>query len=273
MEELAGPRLARIYTYPVKSCGGVELGRAELGDRGLRHDRRYMLVDGEGRFLSQRRLPRMALISVSIAGDALLLSAPGISELALPLEPAASELGPRLPVRVFGDTWGAVVGAEADRWFGESLRAECRLVYMPDDVVRPVDPRYARSGDRVSFADGFPLLMFSEASLADLNSRLPEPVTEDRFRPNLLVSGARAFEEDGWRRLCIGGVTLRVAKPSSRCTITTVEQATGERGKEPLRTLAGYRRFGGKVMFGQNLAHDAPGELAAGQPVEVLEPD
>lgn len=266
------PRLAGIHIYPVKSCGGIELQRAELGDRGLRYDRRYMLVDGAGRFLSQRRLPRMALVSASISGDAMRLIAPGMAVLELPLEPAASELGPRLPVRVFGDvTEGTAVGAEADRWFGGFLQAECRLVYMPDDAARPVDPRYADRVDRVSFADGFPLLLFSEASLADLNSRLPEPVPEDRFRPNLVVSGAEAFEEDGWRRVRVGEVTLRVAKPCSRCTITTVEQSTGEKGQEPLRTLARYRRIENKVVFGQNLLHDAPGELAVEQPVEVLE--
>lgn len=269
---MAEPRLARIYTYPVKSCGGVALERGELGDRGLRHDRRWMLVDCEGRFLSQRRLPRMALISVSLAAEALLLEAPGMSTLALPLQPTPDELGARLPVRVFDDvTEGAAAGAEADRWFGEFLGLGCRLVYMPDDVVRPVDTRYAQEGDRVGFADGFPLLLFSEASLADLNSRLPEPVAEDRFRPNLVVSGCEAFAEDGWRRLRIGEVDLRVAKPCSRCTITTVDQSSGEKGKEPLRALAGYRQTGGKVLFGQNLAHDAPGEIAVGQLVEAAE--
>lgn len=212
------------------------------------------------------------MISVSFHRDSLLLDAPGMSTLALTLEPASGELEHRIPVRIFDDdARGAVVGAEADRWFKRFLGVDCRLVYMPDDVVRPVDPRYAQSDDRVGFADGFPLLLLSEASLADLNSRLPEPVTEDRFRPNLVVSGADAFAEDGWRRLRLGGVGLRVAKPCSRCAITTVDQATGERGKEPLRTLDGYRRVGSKVMFGQNLAHDEPGEIGVGDRLEVLE--
>lgn len=148
-------------------------------------------------------------------------------------------------MRVFDDvTEGAAAGAEADRWFGEFLGLGCRLVYISDDVVRSVDTRYAQEDDRVGFADGFPLLPFSEASLADLNSRLPEPVAEDRFRPNLVVSGCEAFAEDGWRRLRIEEVDLRVAKPCSRCTITTVDQASGEKSKEPLRALAGYRQTG-----------------------------
>ena len=193
-------------------------------------------------------------------------------EMELPLEPAPPELGHRLPVRIFDDlSLGATLGAEPDRWFGDFLGVRCRLVYMPDDVIRPVDPRYARSGDRVGFTDGFPLLLFSEASLADLNSRLPEPVTEDRFRPNLVASGCAAFAEDGWSGLRIGAVELRVSKPCSRCAITTVDQNTGERGSEPLRTLARYRKAKDKVMFGQNLAHDTPGELAVGDRIEILE--
>jgi uncharacterized protein YcbX len=231
-----------------------------------------MLVDGGGRFLSQRRLPRMALISVSIAADTLILDAPGMSSLVLPLEPTPEELGPLIPIRIFDEhTSGAAEGGEADRWFGEFLGVECKLVYMPEEVERPVDRRYARSTDLVSFADGFPLLMFSEASLADLNSRLPEPVTEDRFRPNLVVSGGEPFREDGWRRLRIGDVDLKVAKPCSRCVITTVNQETAEGGEEPLRTLSDYRKFGDKVMFGQNLIHDTVGELEVGESVRVLD--
>lgn len=269
IEEL---KLSRVYTYPVKSCGGIAVEQVALDDRGLRHDRRWMLVDGEGRFLSQRRLPEMALISASFHGDSLLLDAPGLSTLALPLEPAPSDLGPRIPVGIFEDrTWGSAVGTEAHRWFGSFLGMECRLVYMPDDIVRPVDPRYAQKQDRVSFADRFPLLLLAEASLTDLNSRLKVPVTEDRFRPNLVVSGGEAFGEDGWRRLRIGENGLRVTKPCARCAITIVDQATGIKGAEPLRTLSRYRRRDNKVMFGQNLAHDDPGELTVGDRVEVVE--
>lgn len=270
--EIQEPRLSRIYVYPVKSCGGIPLESVTLDGRGPRHDRRWMLVDGTGRFFSQRRLPRMALISVSVASENLLLDAPGMQTLTLPLEPSSNELGDLLTVRIFGDeTQGAAVDAEADRWFGEFLGVDCRLVYMPDSVTRPVDPRYARRDDHVGFADGFPLLMFSEASLMDLNSRLRVPVNEDRFRPNLVISGAEAFAEDGWRRLRIGELEFRVAKPCARCAITTVDQATAERGEEPLRTLTGYRRTADKVLFGQNLAHDWPGEIQAGERVEVLE--
>lgn len=262
-------RLARIYVHPIKSTQGIPLQRAELDALGLRHDRRWMLVDAEGTFLSQRALPEMTLISPSFSGDTLRVSAPGMPDLSLPLHPPES--GERLPVSIFGDELlTAPAGDEADRWFASFLGVDCRLVYMPGEAVRPVDPRYAASTDRVGFADGFPLLMFSEASLEDLNSRLPEPVSERRFRPNLLISGCEPFAEDGWQRLRIADVSLRVAKPCARCTIPTVDPKTAVKGKEPLRTLNEYRKAGPEVMFGQNLAHDGVGELRVGDAVEVL---
>lgn len=273
--EAVNIELRRMYVYPVKSCGGVSLREAALDDRGLRHDRRWMLVDGGGRFVSQRRLPRMALISTSFGDDALLLDAPGMPTLSLVLDPTPDELGPRVPVRVHDDeTLGATVGQKADRWLGQFLGPGYSLVYMPDDVIRPVDGRYASGDDRVGFADGFPFLLLSEASLADLNSRLDEPIPENRFRPNFVVSGEGALEayvEDDWQRLRIGEVDMRVAKPCSRCKITTVDQKTAQTGREPLRTLARYRHVGKNVMFGQNLVHDSRGRLNTGDPVEVLE--
>lgn len=262
-------RLARIYVHPIKSARGISLRRAELDRLGLRHDRRWMLVDENGTFLSQRALPRMALTSPSFSNDTLRVSAPEMPDLSLPLH--SPETGERLPVNIFGDELlAAPAGEEADRWFASFLGVDCRLVYMPEDAVRPVDPRYAASTDRVGFADGFPLLMFSESSLADLNSRLPEPVSERRFRPNLLISGCGPFAEDGWKRLRIADVSLRVAKPCARCTIPTVDPSAGVKGKEPLRTLNEYRKVGSEVMFGQNLAHDGAGELRVGDAVKVL---
>ncbi len=262
-------RLARIYVHPIKSARGISLQRAELDALGLRHDRRWMLVDENGTFLSQRALPEMALISLSFSGDTLLVSAPGMPVLSLPLHPPNT--GERLPVSIFGDELRAApAGDETDRWFASFLGVYCRLVYMPEEAVRPVDPRYAASMDRVGFADGFPLLMFSEASLEDLNSRLPGPVSERRFRPNLLISGCGPFAEDGWKRLRIGDVSLRVAKPCARCTIPTVDLRTAIKGKEPLRTLNEYRKVGSEVMFGQNLAHDVLGELHVGDVVQAL---
>lgn len=262
-------RLSAIYRYPVKSLAGERLDQARLDAFGLKHDRRWMLVDREGRFLSQRVLPRMALISPRLRSGGLRLRAPGTPGLDVS-RPAPD--GERIQVGVWNDVCAAQPAeATAHRWLSEFLGQECRLVFMPEDSVRPVDPDYALASDRVAFADGFPLLLISQASLDHLNERLSEPVPMARFRPNLVVEGCAPHAEDDWRRLRIGELTLRVVKPCSRCKITTVDPYTAESGSEPLKTLAGYRRRDNQVYFGQNLLHDGPGELRLDMPVEVLE--
>lgn len=267
---MIGPAVSRLFVYPVKSLGGMELDEAEVETRGFRHDRRWMLVDGRGVFLSQRSHPRMALARARVEGERLVVEAPGMPALELPLVP---EPRGAVTVSVLGDEVGAVpCDGEADRWFARFLGAPCRLVYMPDGTERAVEPRYAAAGDRVSFADGFPFLVLSEASLDDLNGRLPEPVPVDRFRPNIVVAGCAPYAEDRWRRVLVGGIGFRVAKACSRCAITTVDQGSGEKGKEPLRTLATYRKAGGEVYFGQNAIPDATGPLRVGDFVEVVSP-
>jgi hypothetical protein len=173
---------------------------------------------------------------------------------------------------VWGDSVRAeAAGPEADDWLSRSLGVPCRLVCFARDAVRSVDPAFSRATDQVGFADGFPFLLISQASLDDLNRRLAQPVAMLRFRPNLVVAGGEAFAEDGWRRIRIGGLAFRVAKPCSRCIIPTIDPLTGQRGVEPLRTLNSYRKRGKQVYFGQNLVHESPGRLAVGMPVEVLE--
>lgn len=261
--------VARLFVYPVKSLGGVELSEAEVEARGFRHDRRWMIVDDAGVFRSQRRFPRMALVSVRVGEDSLLLDAPGMPTLEVPFEGTPGESV--LSVSVWGDEVRAVaVGPRADRWFGEFLGVRCRLVRMPDDAVRPVDPKYSLAEDKTSFSDGYPFLLLSQASLDDLNGRLAEPLPVDRFRPNIVVEGCGAFAEDGWGRVGIGDLPFRVAKPCARCAITTVDQKTAARSKEPLRTLATYRKRGSAVLFGQNLIHDGTGALRVGDAVEIL---
>lgn len=269
MEGVNGLAVSRLFVYPVKSLGGMEVAAAEAGARGFEHDRRWMLVDGDGVFLSQRELPRMSLVRASIGGERLVLGAPGMEDLDLPLRP---EPGWRaLRVSVWGDEVEAVsCGAGPDGWFASFLGVDCRLVYMPEEAERPVDPEYGKAGDRASFADGFPFLVLSEASLDDLNGRLEEPLPVDRFRPNIVVVGCAPYAEDGWGRVRIGGVSLRVVKPCARCAITTVDQASGVRGKEPLRTLNRYRKVGNEVLFGQNAIPDGPGLLRVGDRVEIL---
>jgi len=259
--------LSELFIYPIKSCAGISLKSAELCATGLRHDRRWMLVDETGEFMSQRAHPRMALISTHLSDELLIVGAPGMPDLEIPLRQENKSL---LVVSIWGDTnKGALVSGEADRWFSEFLAFPCRLVRKPDDDLRLVDSLYAESGDQVGFADGFAFLLVSEASLEDLNGRLEDPLPMNRFRPNFVVRGCRPYAEDGWSRLKIGSVPFRVAEPCPRCAITTVDQRTGARGKEPLRTLATYRKFDGEVFFGRNLIHDALGTVRVGDPVET----
>jgi uncharacterized protein YcbX len=260
--------LSQLYAYPIKSCAGIPVEASEVDGRGLCHDRRWMLVDESGCFISQRRFPRMALVGVRIEADHLVVDAPGMPSLEVPFRPPDGEL--RL-AQIWDDLVEVLaIGEKADRWFGEFLGARCTLVHLPDESVRPVDPAYGKHGDEVGLADAFPFLLISEASLAELNSRLEQPVPMDRFRPNLVVRGCEPFAEDEWKLVRIGPMSFRVVKPCSRCTITTVDQRTAARGKEPLRTLARFRRRGTKVLFGQNLIHDGTGTLRVGDPVEIL---
>jgi uncharacterized protein YcbX len=262
--------LTGLYVYPVKSLAGIRLEVAFLDPRGLRHDRQWMLVDQQGEFLSQRRLPRMALIQQQILSDELVLRAPGQAELHLPLTPV---LGVPLRVKIWDDICEAKrCGDQADAWFSAFLEQPCQLVYMPADVQRNVDSRYAEPADQTAFSDGFPLLLISEASLEELNTKLDTPVSMARFRPNLVVAGCRPYAEDAWQQIRIGELTFRVVKPCARCIVTTIDPLTAERGVEPLKTLSRYRRDGNKVLFGQNLLHDATGQLACGMSVEVLSP-
>jgi MOSC domain-containing protein len=259
--------LSGLYVYPIKSCAGISLESAELCATGLRHDRHWMLVDETGEFMSQRAHPRMALISTHLSDEHLIATAPGMPDLRMPLLQENENL---IDVNVWGDeNLGGLVGEETDRWFSKFLRFPCRLVRKPDDDPRPVDSHYAKNGDQVGFADGFAFLLISEASLEDLNGRLDNPLPMNRFRPNFVVEGCCPYAEDGWGRLRIGDVSFRVAEACPRCAITTTDQVTGERGKEPLRTLATYRKFGGEVFFGRNLIHDALGTVRVGDPIEA----
>jgi uncharacterized protein YcbX len=261
-----------LRIYPVKACRGIALDRAALGRRGLEHDRRWMIVDPEGVFVTQREAPSLARVAVAIEEDALVLSLPERGEVRVPLTPRSTHVSrARMRVRVWKSEVEAVdCGEPAAHWLGAWLQRPVRLVAMPDDVERQVSLEHALPGDIVGFADGFPLLLTTTASLDDLNARLASPVPMDRFRPNIIVDGTSPWEEDGWKRVHIGGVPLRVAKPCARCSVPTVDQGTGERtGAEPLATLATFRQRGHAVLFGQNLIPDAAGTLAVGDALGV----
>jgi uncharacterized protein YcbX len=254
--------LAGLYLYPIKSAAGIPLESWMVDDFGLRHDRRWMVVDGRGSFLTQRTHPRLALVRPSIVDDTLRLEAPAMRPLELPLEPPVSV---RLDVEVWRDRCQAAwLGEGPAEWFSRVLGGDCSLVYMPDETVRPAEPAYGAFA-RVSFADAFPFLLISEESLADLNRRLAVPLPMNRFRPNLVIAGGEPFEEDRLGEFRLGPIGFSSVKPCARCATTTVDQLTAERGKEPLRTLATYRKRDGEVWFGQNVVHRGVGLLRVGE--------
>ena len=262
-------RISALYHYPVKSCRGIALDSARLTPYGLEQDRHWMVVDAKGRFLTQRRFPRMALIEAEPRGDELTLRAPGMPSLTV-----AAVVDRPLGVRIWGFEGEARdAGDRAAQWFRTFLRFDCRLAAATPALKRPVDRDYDRFGSEVLFADGFPFLLVSEASLEGLNARLVTPVPMSRFRPNIVVGGCEPHAEDGWRVLRIANeLAFHVVKPCSRCTVPTVDQATGERGDEPTVTLSGYRKANdGKIYFGQNLIHETrSGVLRVGDAVSVL---
>lgn len=263
-------QLSQIWRYPVKSLRGNSLESAAVDARGIQYDRQWMLVDKQGGFLTQREMPKMVLVKTHIKDRGLRLSAPGMQDLQV--SDACDGRG-FVSVKVWRDVCEAeFVDAEADAWLSEFLGRHCQLVYLPARSVRQVDQGYAQQDDQVGFADGFPFLLISQASLDDLNRRMPVSLTMERFRPNLVISGCDAYAEDSWRQIRIGELIFRVVKPCSRCVIPTIDPETGRRqGDEPLKTLLQYRKQGNKVMFGQNLLHGGVGSLSQGMPVKVLE--
>lgn len=262
-------KVSRLYRYPVKSLPGIAVDEMPLDDFGPANDRRWMIIDAEGRFVTQRTEPRLALAEVYESGG---------GELALGLPDGAhSALRPgseRQAVQIWHDRVEAVLAAgdasaSLSRWLGQELY----LVYMPDNTVRPADPGYVVGERRVSFADGFPFLVANAASLQQVETWSQEAWSMQRFRPNIVVSGADAFAEDQWRWLRVGGAVLECVKPCSRCLITTVDPATGvfDSRKEPLRTLGRHRRSSSGVIFGQNAVHWRGANIRVGDNVEILD--
>ncbi|MGW2404920.1 MULTISPECIES: MOSC domain-containing protein [unclassified Streptomyces] len=271
------PALQSIHLYPVKSIAGSGPGEAVVEPWGLAGDRRWLLVDAERRQITQRQQPTLALAHAEeLPGGGLRLTAPGKE----PLTVEVPEYTGTLPVEVWRDVVEAVpAGTAAAEWFSAYLGVECRLMYLDlPEKRRPVDPEYSAPGDTVSFADGFPLLLTTTSSLDALNSLIAQgdhadegPLPMNRFRPNVVVDGTAPWAEDDWRRVRIGEVVFQIVKPCSRCVVTTTDQLTAERGKEPLRTLARHRRFGDRLVFGQNLIPRGVGTIRVGDPFEILD--
>lgn len=295
-------KISEINIYPIKSLRGIALSEALIEKRGLGHDRRWMLTDPHGMFFTQREVPRLATIRVAVTNDGLQVTDGSGNTLSVPLETASQQLQNVV-------VWQSKVEAEVcepavNDWFSDVLGRECQLVRMPDNSDRHVNERFDSGGDIVSFADGYPLLLTNEASLRELNQRIKTNagvhvrdnetsadsnvrVPMNRFRPNVVIAGAEPFAEDRWAKIRIGEAVFRVVKPCARCVTTTVDQAEGEfAGKEPLRTLATFRRGrdvypdeysgfgfeGNEVLFAVNLIPETPGvKIRIGEPLEVLD--
>ncbi len=270
-------RLQSIHVHPVKAFRACALREAVVEPWGLAGDRRWMLIDDGGKVVTQRQQPRLALAAAELLpGGGVRLTAPGMT----PLDIAVPRPGGTVPAQLFRDKIDVVPAedAAAHAWCSAFLGVDVRLVHMDDPATRrPVDPQYALPGETVTLADGFPLLLTTVASLDALNSLIARgdhadegPLPMNRFRPNVVVSGTDAWAEDAWSRIAIGDVTFRVAKACGRCVVTTTDQHSAERGREPLLTLARHRRIEGKLVFGQNLVPLARGTIRVGDPVRVL---
>lgn len=274
----SAPHVSALYIYPIKSCAGIALDQVHIGLTGPELDRRWMVVtedDGELLAITQREMPRLAQAQPSIAGGELVLRAPGLSQLRLPIDDDRTS---RRLVHLRAESLQLIdEGLEAAQWFGTLLDAEVRLVRLPDGDSRRVSPEYSPAPARTSLTDGYPALLVAQESLDDLNQRLiergVEPMEMRRFRPSIVVRGVPAYAEDMWAHIQLGDLPFDVVKPCARCAITTVDPAMGEvfDAHEPLATLATYRRWpNGKVMFAQNAVHRAQGMLKVGDRLTVL---
>ncbi len=266
-------KLSEIYIYPVKSLGGIRLKEAEVTDRGLQYDRRWMLIDDNNRFISQREYPQLALFSVSIQDDYLLITDNKTGKILTighsPIRPYNHPLN----VIIWDDEVEAWEVSEiANNFFTEALGMPVRLVYMPEESYRKTDGNYSLKGNEItSFSDGYPILIIGQSSLDDLNNRLAEPITINRFRPNFVFTDGQEFEEDEWHEFTVGGLRFFGVKPCARCIMTTIDPLTGEKkGKEPLLTLNRYRKAGSKILFGQNVLINHVGKVAVGDEIEVV---
>jgi len=260
--------LSEIWIYPIKSLGGIRLASASVMPKGLQYDRRWMLIDEAGMFITQRIHSRMAFFKLSFTD----------SQFAITFKDDAIYMPVNAPVSIHPVSaliWDDSVEVyevlgEYSRWFSQRLGISCRLVYFPEKNQRFVDEKYRIYEDQVSLADGYPFLIIGQRSLDDLNSRLESPIPMNRFRPNFVFTGGEPYEEDNWRNFRIGKNRFAGVKPCSRCVLTTVNQETAERGTEPLATLSTYRKINSKIHFGQNLIATDYNEIYEGDKIELL---
>ncbi len=277
--------VSEIYIYPIKSLKGIGLSESKVEERGLKYDRRYMVVDINNDLLTQREVSKMAIISTSLTENGLVVTNNDGDSLEILSEFTGAE---NVTVRVWNSFCEALVAEETvNKWFSENLEKKCRLVQMPDKTRRAINPIFNVNDDIVSFADGYPILLVGETSLDDLNSKLEKPIPVNRFRPNIVVSSSEAFAEDMWTKIRIGNTIFRATKPCARCVVTTIDQETGIFDvKEPLKALSNYRKAkqvypgkfeglglnGNDVLFGINLVSENFGEeIKVNDKVEIIE--
>lgn len=263
-------QVSSIIYYLIKACRGFEVTSSLVQCMGLEHDRRMMVVTLEGEFLTQREYPRLALVTPTLKNGIVTLSAPDFDSIQF----CVQKTGTTLPVKIWKSRGVQAVdqGEEAAEWFSDWLGSSVRLVHIAEGYKRNLNPNYAMSqDDHTGFADGYPILIISEESLEDLNSRLEAPVPMNRFRPNLVIKECDPFAEDTWKRIRIGKVEMAIVKPCPRCVVTTIDKETLEQHKEPLKTLNTFRKQAGKVMFGQNAIPINEGEVELGMSIQVIQ--
>jgi uncharacterized protein YcbX len=261
--------ISELFIYPVKSLSGIPVSSAVVTERGLQYDRRWLLVDEDNNFITQREFPLLALLQTQITNEGLVVThKQNNSSFIIPFQPQTNSF---INVRVWSDTCKAqLVSEEANQWFSQILSFPSRLVFMPDETQRKVDTRYAYNKEITSFSDAFPFLLIGQSSIDDLNNRLSEKISIIRFRPNIVFTGGEPFEEDVMEHFVVNNIHFYGVKLCARCTIPTINPETAERGKEPSKTLATYRMHRNKIYFGQNLLHNGEGVIKVGDEIEIL---
>lgn len=264
-------QLTEIWIYPVKSLAGIRVKQATVLEKGLEHDRRFMLVDSANRFITQREHPELALFDTEVVGSQLRITH-RVTRQAIDFELHTQPEATAISATIWNDTVSVFeVDPHLSNWFSAQLKFICRLVHFPEKNPRQVDRNYASHNEQVSLADGYPFLFIGQASLDDLNTRLAEPVEMRRFRPNFVFTGGEPYEEDNWKNFSIGSVQFTGIKNCARCVLTTVDPATGTKGVEPLSTLSTYRRKNGKVYFGKNVVAQNNGTISEGDFIKLSE--
>lgn len=260
-------KVTELHIYPIKSLQGISLPEAEVMERGFKHDRRWMLVDVAHAHVTQRTHPQLSQIDIALTNDKIIASHANLPDLEIPL---TLDSGNQIQVTVWNEPVEAIEAPKAiNDWFSKVANEDCKLVFMPENATRTVNPKRAVNGENVSFADGYPYLIIGQESLDDLNSRMDTDIPMHRFRPNIVVEGGVAYEEDHWNDIQIGEVKFHVTHPCKRCVFTTIDQETGKKGVEPLKTLSTYRREGSEVIFGVNTLALSSGVICVGDSIEL----